>query len=478
MVKENCMKKITILSINTFTFFLLLFNSQVCALDVTDKLTISGFIKNETAVRLEEWDKFMKIENMAQLEVEYRLTPHISVFGILREWYDSAFDAEEDWEHNRNILARTKGTDWLREAYLDYYSNKLDLRIGKQQVVWGTADGVKILDIVCPMDMREFVLDEFAESRIPLWMFKAEYSPKIDGTLQVLFVPDFEPNFISPANSPFTFWNQQKGSEGIQGLRSLSHAIPAWGTVTKVHHDPGQSFKNSKVGVRWLDIYKGFEYSINYLHGWDLSAATKVKIKNIRPIFLLLGLPPGGDWIFERAYGQTETFGGSFSKALTSGPLRGLTIRGELAYIHNHMNNYGTSGKVTKMDQVNYVIGLDKYIWTNWFFSFQFIQFYSSIDSKHGEDLIFGPTGATLDKFENSMSLKISTDFFHERLKAEVLTMYGDDNDWRTSPRFEFELTDQIILATGLNVFWGKRSGLNGEFRENDEAYFEFKYGF
>lgn len=454
------------------------FNSSSLALQLNEKLTLSGFIKNETAVRLEEWDEFMKIRNIAQLEAEYRLHPNFYLFCIIREWYDAAFDAEEKWEPNRHELHRTRGTDWLREAYIDYYSNKLDIRIGKQQVVWGTADGVKILDIVCPMDMREFVLDEFAESRIPLWMLKIEYSPKVDGTFQFLFIPDFESNYIAPANSPFTFWNQQKGEEGIQRLRNLSHAIPIWGTVKTSKDKPGQSFENAKVGVRWLDIYKGFEYSLNYLHGYDLSAATKLKIKNIRPIFLLLGLPPGGNWHFEKVFGQTEIFGGSFSKALTSGPLRGLTIRGECAYVHNHLNNYGSSGKVTKMDQVNYVIGLDKYIWTNWFFSFQFIQFYNSITSKHGEDLIFGPTGASLDKFDNMLSLKISTDFFHERLKGEVLTVYGDDNDWRTSPRFEFELTDDIILATGLNVFWGRKTGLNGEFQKNDEAYIEIKYGF
>jgi hypothetical protein len=471
MVKEAFMKKSIRILFFVSTFLFLLFSSSAFALNLTDKLTISGFIKNETAVRLEEWDKFMKIENMAQLEVEYRLTPQIYIFGILREWYDSAYDAEEDWEHNRKILGKTRGTDWLREIYIDYYSNKLDIRIGKQQVVWGTADGVKLLDVVCPMDMREFVLDEFSESRIPLWMLKVEYSPKIDGTIQFLLIPDFESNYIPPAGSPFTFTATAEGDESMQGLKDLHHMFPhLYPGYKTINHEPGQSLKNSKIGVRWLDIYRGFEYSLNYLHGWDLSSAVKAKFKKTSPF---QGIPI----LFEKEYGQTELFGGSFSKALTSGPLRGLTIRGEFAYIHNHENNYG-SGKVTKVDNYNYVIGLDKYVWTNWLFSFQFIQLISSIDSKHGEDLLFGPTGAPLDKFENMMSLKISTDFFHERLKADVLTMYGDDNDWRTSPRLEFELTDQITLATGLNVFWGKKSGLNGEFQENDEAFFEFKYGF
>jgi hypothetical protein len=472
MVKEAFMKKRTILFFYLSTIFLLISHSSALALNLTDKLTVSGFIKNETAVNLDEFDKFMKIENMIQLEVEYRLNPQITLFGIVREWYDSAYDAEEDWEPNRKIMCRTRGTDWLRELYADYYSNKFDVRIGKQQVVWGTADGVKILDAVCPTDLREFYLDNFADSRIPLWMLKLEYSPKVDGTLQFLLVPDFEPNFISPAGSPFTFQATTTGEKKMQGLRDLHKIFPRLYPGFKViNHDPGQSLKNSKIGARWLDIYKGFEYSFNYLHGWDMSSAVRVTPKKRRPF---KGIPI----LFTKVYGQTELFGSSFSKALTSGPLRGLTIRGEFAYIHNHKNNYGDEGRVTKADNFNYVLGLDKYIWTNWLFSFQFIQFISSIDTKHGQDLTFGPTGAPLDKVDNYLSLKISTDFFHERLKAEILTLYGDDNNWRTSPRLEYEIRDYLTLAAGVHAFWGPKDSLYGEFRDSDEIYMELKYGF
>jgi hypothetical protein len=486
MVKEAFMKKSIIIFLYVCTIFLSLLSSSALALNLTDKLTVSGFIKNETAVKLDDPDKFMKIENMFQLEVEYRLNPHITLFGIVREWYDSAYDAEEDWEPNRKIMCRTKGTDWLREVYIDYYSNKFDVRIGKQQVVWGTADGVKILDAVCPTDMREFYLDNFADSRIPLYMLKLEYSPKVDGTLQFLVVPDFEPNFTSPAGSPFTFQKVKESAEKQQELIDLYNfskgvhekypRLPNWlfnySGYTWVNHDPGQSLKNAKIGVRWLDVFKGIEYTFNYLHGWDMSPAVKVKYQNFTPY----GDVPVN---FTKVYGQTELFGTSFSKALNSGPLRGLTIRGEFAYIHNHKNNYGDAGdKVTKVDNFNYVIGLDKYIWTNWLFSFQFIQFISSIDTKHGEPLIFGATGAPLDKIENTLSLKISTDFFHERLKAEVLTLYGDDNNWRTSPRLEYEIRDYLTMAAGIHAFWGPKNSLYGEFRDSDEIYLELKYGF
>ena len=37
----------------------------------------------------------------------------------------------------------------MREIYLDLYFSNFDLRIGKQQIVWGKADGVFITDVVC-----------------------------------------------------------------------------------------------------------------------------------------------------------------------------------------------------------------------------------------------------------------------------------------------------------------------------------------
>jgi hypothetical protein len=36
----------------------------------------------------------------------------------------------------------------FRQAYLDMYFDSFDLRIGKQQIIWGKADGVFITDIV------------------------------------------------------------------------------------------------------------------------------------------------------------------------------------------------------------------------------------------------------------------------------------------------------------------------------------------
>jgi hypothetical protein len=443
----------------------------------TDKLTVAGFLKNATAVNLDDIDEFYKIRSTIQVEAEYRLTENIHLFTILRGWYDSVYDAESKWRKNKNRkhLSRNRGTEWLRECYIDFYSEHLDIRIGRQQVVWGTADGVKILDIVNPIDMREFNLELTraldVDVKIPLWMMKLEYSPTVNGTLQFLFIPDFESNFFAPAYAPYAVRAKNMGEQRLDTLRNMGADV-----VIK-RKKPGQSLENSSIGVRWLDVIGGFEYTLNYLHGYSNSMARH--FMGIDPI----GIPffPGSVANFEDRYAQTETFGASFSKAINKGFLRGLNIRGEFAYVKNFDNGYGTKDNqvgVGEVDQYNYVLGFDKYFWTNWLFSFQFIQFSLEREKDSGYHYLFGPTSDVLDQHETILSLSVSTDFMHERLKPNLRVFWGDDNDWETNLRLEYELRDYLILYWGLNLFHGHSSQLFGQFRDRDTMYFEVKFGF
>lgn len=62
----------------------------------------------------------------------------------------------------------------LREFYVEFPSDNFYFTLGKQQVVWGKADGLKVLDIVNPQSYREFILEDFDDSRIPQWIANIE----------------------------------------------------------------------------------------------------------------------------------------------------------------------------------------------------------------------------------------------------------------------------------------------------------------
>ena len=86
--------------------------------------------------------------------------------------------------------------DALREAYIDTTVNDWAVRLGKQQVVWGTADGMKLLDMINPTDYSEMAQNQMEDSRIPVWMVNADKYLEDGGNLQVIVSQPRENIFV------------------------------------------------------------------------------------------------------------------------------------------------------------------------------------------------------------------------------------------------------------------------------------------
>ena len=98
---------------------------------------------------------------------------------------------EEDFRSafsRRSLLGEDTEAE-LRELYIDGYAGDIFYRLGKQQIVWGQADGLRVLDVVNPFNFREFILPEFEDYRIPLWTANIEV-PIADWTAQFIWIPD------------------------------------------------------------------------------------------------------------------------------------------------------------------------------------------------------------------------------------------------------------------------------------------------
>jgi hypothetical protein len=471
----------------------LFFANSAFALEpmLDQRLNVSGYLKNKTDVNLLD-SHMMRVQNIFQLAGEFKVTDLLYLFAKGRYYYDAVYDIENRYKNTRGIDMRQPGDEWLRAAYIDYVSDKLDIRLGKQEVIWGTADGVKILDKINPLDYRYWTLDD---EHLPLWMLKVEYSPITDGTIQLLAIPDYEPNFVPPAGSP---WAMRTSTIGTANLE----AFPVFTVVDLITDKPEKRAENTKIGLRWLNVINGFEYTLNYFHGYNYSQSAYCYLT-----LTWSGPFPGGAYAptsfrMISRYEPIDIAGASFSKTLSGGIWDGLTIRGEFAHINNNKINYGQDGAITAqttmiggptpgtindvgvvaVNEYNYCLGFDKYFWTNWLFSFQVIQFITVPRADYGKDqgnvLLFGPTRGPLDEMETMFSLKVSTNFMHDRLKPEVLVLYGDDNDWKISPKISYDVTDDLIVAVGAHIFDGESSQLSGQFNDHDLAFVELKYGF
>ena len=126
----------------------------------------------------------------------------IYIDGEANQLRDGAtYHVELQGYNNSEALDRFDGPetdtqrDVLREAYIDTSYNDWMLRLGKQQVVWGTADGIKLLDAINPTDYTELVQNQMEDSRIPVWMINAEKDLEDGSNFQVI-VSDPKANYI------------------------------------------------------------------------------------------------------------------------------------------------------------------------------------------------------------------------------------------------------------------------------------------
>ncbi len=142
----------------------------------------------------------MKFENSARIFINGDLGESSSWHAELRPVWDAAAETP-DYEWHRNYTQN----DYLRELYIDTGFGDWDFRIGKQQVVWGTADGIKLLDIINPTDFRELNQNAMEDSRIPVWMINAERNIGDRGNLQ-LIVSQAETNKVAG------LWTQEDGA--------------------------------------------------------------------------------------------------------------------------------------------------------------------------------------------------------------------------------------------------------------------------
>ena len=330
----------------------------------------------------------------------------------------------------------------LREAYWELSSDQIFWRLGKQQIVWGEADGLKLLDVINPQSYREFILDDFDDSRIPLWMVNAEVSLDNDGTLQVLWIPDTSTHELATKNSPFYLSSPLLVPQQTQGV-----------PVTLVEPNaPKKTIKDSDFGLRYSQFIHGWDLSFNYLyHFVD------------EPVFSAHF--DGSTVSVVPEYKRSHLLGSSASNAFGD-----WTFRAELAYETNrrHRTNTPLPGNL-RANQWSSVLGLDFQGWSDQFVSMQWFQ--SSVIGQHN-DLV-------KSQKEDTLSLLWEMTFMNETLTLSWLQLHSLDNkDGLSRPKVRYNLLSNLDLIVSADRFYGDSNGIFGQFDQADRISMGFEWGF
>jgi len=405
--------------------------------------TLHGSLKNETAYFISGEKRLDKLQNRLDLKPELILSDRWEFRGRVLAWHDAAMNIEPTNTTDLTPGIKQHYNSYLqsKEAYLLYGGDAFDFRIGQQQIVWGKTDGLRMLDIINPLDMREFILDDFLDSRIGLWSARLNWYADIGGSeheFEFIVIPDARPGEFAPAGSRWAF---------------ALPALPA-GTALAVAagDEPGWRLADTEAGVAWRSNVSGWDLSLNWFYGWKDTPNLQ---KNATPG--LMTLTP--------VYQRMNTVGGSFSNAFGA-----MVLRGEVAVnIGEGINKTGVTPatSIGRKTTVNAAFGVD-YTKNNWRVSPQFfVRYLPGWDNTIAEDQASG-----------FVSLMISTDYLNEKLKPEVIGLYDwADGSWMIRPKASYEFSDQITARAGVDVFGGSK-GFFGQFDKNDRVYSELEYTF
>ena len=143
-----------------------------------------------------------------------------------------------------NALLKDLSGFQLREAYAYWGNPRWDIRAGKQIISWGVADGLRVTDLISPMDYTEFLAQDYDDIRVPVGALRVRYLHDT-WSLEAVAVP--VPEFFRLPVDPANPW-----SVG---------ALPP-----EVRPDP--VLKNMEYGTRLSFFLGGVDFSLMALRTW------------------------------------------------------------------------------------------------------------------------------------------------------------------------------------------------------------------
>ena len=353
-------------------------------------------------------------------------------FRVLGSYEYDAVPKEKEWE--------------LKEAYIDYYSTLVDIRLGRQVIAWGTADEINPTDILNPQKMTN-ITDLKSTRKIGLFMVKADWRYH-DYALQTIWKPEFDYMHLPELDSPWAFFS-----------------LP--GVVTLPEPDvPENTLENHEWAVKLSHTGTRFDYSLSYVYGWDNIFTPEIGFDAAMQQVTLQSL---------RFY-RTQMGGGDMA-----GNLGSIGIWGEAAFFLTE-DDQGDDPDV-KNPYFQYIIGTDHTFDNGVKIALQYFQeLITKIDDdaeETSEEDIISKLGNGMP-LQQAMTLRLEKKFGAGETKdVELFMIYDLKYDGLLlKPSFSFSPQDAVTIELGVVIFNGDSTSIFGRFEDNDKVYAKCTYSF
>ena len=359
----------------------------------------------------------------------------------------------------------------VREAYVQLYgflSKKLDIKIGRQRIVWGTADMLNPTDNLNPYDLEDIL--DFGRHR-GSDAISFDYYLNSEFSLQGVFIP-----FFQPANMPVGIF-----ANALTPSMELPQGMTLMGFSDQINM-PSYTFSESATaGMKFKGFAAGLDFSLSYLWGRDGMPVSTYN--TFTPVNATGGITIHSDLSFYRTHIFGLDMAGSIGGAGIWAEAAAFLPENEVNMITDVSALYpaGTPTTMTVIDSTilnkkaytKFVVGSDYTFGDGTYLNVQFMHgFMNERGSDNLNDYIF----VQLDK-----------KFFEDKLKISPLAGGFIVSDWSDIennyaivyvPNISYMATDNTEMTLSAAVFDGKGNNMFSNLADYNMFMFKLKYSF
>ncbi len=383
----------------------------------------------QTSLRAGVWSHDRDLNRVATTSVfalRTRVAPRVGALDTFAEGFvhtDSVGGADGD----------------LVEAWVRLTLGNLEIKAGRQIVVWGRADRLNPTDNISSRDYTLLVANDdeqrrgnaMVQTRLGLGAF----------TLDAYWLPEFRPSrFPLDRNRP-----------GVV-LATREHVDSESQFALKLDHSGGR-----------------LDWSLSWFRGVDRTRD-----------FVATGFnPPGALVEVQESFPRLEVLGADF--AGVAGP---FGYRAEVAYT----NVRGPDNIYRKNSSVWAVAGIDTTLASGWNFNLQY-SFRRILDYSDPRGLPnpiqravaiqSAAVSNQLDRTQNGATFRVARKWLQDTLDFELSSIaYFETGDAAIRPKLTYALTDGVRISAGGDIFFGPSRSYFGRVRNLTAGYLQLTVGY
>ena len=393
-----------------------------------------NFARTEKGPGEADYRGLNKLRRAMQLELSLQLPAQWRGFLSGQVNYDGAYGLKGRENYTQETLDTYEQEAEAREVYVaGSLLPALDLKLGRQIVVWGEADSIRVVDVLNPVDNREPGLTDLEDLRLPVTMSRADY-----------YLGDWELTGILIHEIRFN-------KDPVLGAEfyPLPFKLP--------EETPDSGGANTETGAALKGRFSGFDLGFYWARVFEDQAHAEPTFSNGRPGIILRHS-------FITLAGVTGNLA-----------LGNWLLKSELAHVEG-LRYFNTPGE--SFARLDGMVGLEFSGISDTTLSLELgDQHYLDFDDK----LRQSPDGLRPDVNQTVMSYRGS--FLREVLDVvAVMIFFGSQLEQGSLQRYSasYDVADAVTLGGGV-VLYDAGAGDNAllEFaKDNDRVFMDAKYSF